>query len=184
ATVAGLLPFASLSIGQNLELRGTLAKPVTDSIETGAVGTIAYDPISPGALPFEDELDIDPYAAFGGGEIFADELEEAPARPPALSDSGLGARGNPRAGPVSDRQSQRMNPRIQAIQGSSLRRDDNPYAPVGFRIGTFNLFPTVEQGLTATSNATNSPDGEEALLSETRLQLRGNSDWSRHRLDF
>ena len=184
AVVAGLLPFASPSVGQNLELRGTLDRSATDSIETGAVGTIPYDPISPGALPFEDELDIEPDAGFGGGEISADELEETPARPPALSGSAPGARGNPRMGPVSDEQPQRMNQRIQAVQGSSLRRGDNPYAPVGFRIGTFSLFPTVEQGLTATSNATNSPDGEEALLSETRLQLRGNSDWSRHRLDF
>jgi len=51
------------------------------------------------------------------------------------------------------------------------RNDPNPYAPIGLRLGTFNAIPTLEQGLTYTTNADNAADAEEALLSETTLRL-------------
>ncbi len=60
------------------------------------------------------------------------------------------------------------------------RNDPNPYAPIGLRLGTFNAIPTLEQGLTYTTNADNAADAEEALLSETTLRLDATSDWSRH----
>lgn len=191
-TIAGLLPYTPQAASQSLELRGTFTAPVTgdgragrlSATETNTGGSIPYDPTSPGALPFDDDPGADPNDPFDGSEISADGLAEELSSPPALSDPLPGARSNLRTGPVADEEPRRMNQRVQPVQGSYLRRDDNPYAPVGFRIGTFNLFPTLEQGLSATSNASNSPGGEEALLSETRLQLRGNSDWSRHRLDF
>ncbi|WP_312798301.1 outer membrane beta-barrel protein, partial [Tianweitania sp.] len=57
---------------------------------------------------------------------------------------------------------------------------ETPYAPVGLRAGKFLLFPTLEQGITATNNADSSSDGKSAVLSETTLRVSATSDWSRH----
>ncbi len=58
--------------------------------------------------------------------------------------------------------------------------EENPYEAIGIRAGTFILRPSVETGLTQTTNADSSVDGGEALLSETTLRLNAQSDWSRH----
>jgi len=70
--------------------------------------------------------------------------------------------------------------REQAIEGLRRPHDDHPFAPVGIRVGSFILRPSLEQGLTATSNASISHDGSSAVLSETTLRLNAVSDWSRH----
>ncbi|MCT7377515.1 outer membrane beta-barrel protein [Chelativorans salis] len=76
----------------------------------------------------------------------------------------------------------RTNERVEPIEGRARRTpEDDPYAPLGLRIGTFTVVPTLEQGLTWTTNADSSPGGEEALLSETTLRLNAVSGWSRHR---
>lgn len=72
------------------------------------------------------------------------------------------------------------NARETAIDGLSRRPEDNPYAPLGIRAGTFVVTPTLEQGATWTSNARSEPNGRSALLSETTLRLDAISDWSRH----
>lgn len=182
--VAGFLPSVKLAHGQELELRGTIASPLTghgdmsliDPMDTGAIEDDAYEPIS----------SPDPLTEQDPGSLLGREIVVTPretATPPGLSNNRPGERTNLRAGSTNP-QSQRMNERIAALQGAGLRRDENPYAPVGIRTGTFTLFPTMESGITATTNGTSSPGGSSAVLSETRLELRGNSDWSRHRLDF
>ncbi len=71
--------------------------------------------------------------------------------------------------------------RIGSIGGISRpAEEDDPYAPLGIRAGSFLLFPTLEQGIGWTSNASESPDGGDAAFSETALRLRAVSDWSRH----
>jgi hypothetical protein len=72
------------------------------------------------------------------------------------------------------------NGRAEAIEGSDAEPEDNPYAPLGLRIGTFNVTTTLEQGVTWTSNANYSATPEPAILSETALRLNAVSDWSRH----
>lgn len=67
--------------------------------------------------------------------------------------------------------------RVEAIEDLDADPDLNPYAPVGIRVGTFIVSPTLESGLTWTSNADSSPDGEPALLSETTLRLNAVSDF-------
>jgi len=62
--------------------------------------------------------------------------------------------------------------------------DETPFRPVGMRVGNFVLRPTLEQGLTGTTNADYSVDGSKALLSETTLRLNAASDWSRNSLVF
>ncbi|WP_173933210.1 outer membrane beta-barrel protein [Chelativorans sp. Marseille-P2723] len=74
----------------------------------------------------------------------------------------------------------RLNQPATPIEGLPRRWEEAPYAPSGLRIGTFVLIPQLEQGLTWTSNASDTPGGDEALMSETSLRLGAASDWSRH----
>ncbi|WP_246730136.1 outer membrane beta-barrel protein [Nitratireductor mangrovi] len=76
------------------------------------------------------------------------------------------------------------NPRTDAIEGRDFELEEEPYAPLGLRLGTFDVNATLEQGLRWTTNVDSSPTGEEALLSETQLRLQGSSDWSRHAARF
>jgi len=183
--VAGVLPAACFSHAGELELRGSIASPLTghgdmdliDHIDTGAIDDGTYEPVS----------SSDPFSSQDSGALLSSGSTTPPrvptATPPALSSSLPGERANLRVGSVAE-PPQRMNQRITPLQGATLRRDENPFAPIGIRAGSFTLFPTIETGLTATTNGTNSPGGDSAVLSETRLELRGNSDWSRHRFDF
>ncbi|OQM77086.1 outer membrane beta-barrel protein [Manganibacter manganicus] len=70
--------------------------------------------------------------------------------------------------------------RVEAIEGHDAKPEDDPFAPVGIRLGSFVLRPAIEQGITATSNADSAPDGQSATLSETTLRLNAASDWTRH----
>jgi hypothetical protein len=74
--------------------------------------------------------------------------------------------------------------RVEAIEGLDREPEQNPYSPLGLRLGTFIVTPSAETGITATSNADSSPDGSSAVLSETILRLNGVSDWSRHSAAF
>jgi len=68
----------------------------------------------------------------------------------------------------------------EPIQGIDRDPEENPYAPLGMRLGSFNVITTLEQGLTATDNANYSPTPKSAILSESTLRLNATSDWSRH----
>ncbi|MEX0344213.1 MAG: outer membrane beta-barrel protein [Rhizobiaceae bacterium] len=70
--------------------------------------------------------------------------------------------------------------RTGAIEGFDREPEEDPYAPLGIRVGTFTLFPELEQGIAWSSNADSTSGGGEAILSETTLRLRAESDWSRH----
>ncbi|HVW56082.1 MAG TPA: outer membrane beta-barrel protein [Rhizobiaceae bacterium] len=73
------------------------------------------------------------------------------------------------------------NQREKPIENSKKAQyDDDPYAPLGLRLGTFNVNTSIQSGLTATTNADSSTDGKSAILSETTLRLNAVSDWSRH----
>lgn len=68
--------------------------------------------------------------------------------------------------------------RTGAIETPRPKPEDDPFAPVGIPFGTFVLRPSIEQGLTATTNASAGPDGKSAILSETTLRLNAASDWA------
>jgi hypothetical protein len=74
--------------------------------------------------------------------------------------------------------------RVQAIEGLRKKPEDNPYAPVGIAVGTFAVSPSLESGLTWTSNANSSTTGEPALLSETTLRLNAISEWGGDKTTF
>lgn len=72
------------------------------------------------------------------------------------------------------------NQRATPIGGANRSLEENPYAPLGLRLGTFLVTSSLEQGLGWTSNADSSPEGSSAVFSETTLRLNAVSDWSRH----
>lgn len=70
--------------------------------------------------------------------------------------------------------------RIGSIETTRRLPIGSPYAPIGLRMGTFELFPSIEQGIGWTSNADGGTDGESAFYSETTGRFDLRSDWSRH----
>ena len=181
ACAAGALICAMPANSQE-RLRGTLGA-VDDTMiaqaEDAGIPSPDYVPTSPGALPDDDVIIIrsdDAQPADTGLEAAEEPERPRPEQPP-LDDTRTRA---VRIGPV-EQEDQRQNTRATAVEGGALRREDDPYAPLGLRVGAFVLRPSLEQGLTWTSNANDSPEGGEAVLSETSLRLRAASDWSRHR---
>src|SRR5690606_35437971 len=89
--------------------------------------------------------------------------------------------GTVRAPTIDSLENQPLDPgaeRVQAIEGLDREVEDNPYEAPGIRFGSFILKPTIEQGVTATSNADSSADGQGRVLSETVLRLNAASDWA------
>ncbi len=70
------------------------------------------------------------------------------------------------------------------IEGLDKTAETDPYAPPGIAAGAFTLRPTLEQGLRWTNNSDNSATGGKALISETNLKLRAESNWLRHKLNL
>ncbi|MGB8819421.1 MAG: outer membrane beta-barrel protein [Rhizobiaceae bacterium] len=77
-----------------------------------------------------------------------------------------------------------QNSRTGAIEGRAQTDEDDPYAAPGITAGAFILRPTLEQGLRWTSNAGQSATGSEAVVSETNIRLRAQSNWLRHSLNL
>ncbi len=80
----------------------------------------------------------------------------------------------------ANRRAKAENVRTGAIETGSIEDEENPYSPLGLRVGTFDVHATLDQGLTWSSNPNFSPDGGEGVLSETQLRLNAVSDWARH----
>ncbi|AZN96194.1 hypothetical protein EJ066_02170 [Mesorhizobium sp. M9A.F.Ca.ET.002.03.1.2] len=87
---------------------------------------------------------------------------------------------NRRAVTIDSADRQKLDPgaeRAEAIEGRDKRAEDDPFAATGIKLGSFVIRPTLEQGLTASSNADSSSEGKPALLSETTLRFNAISDW-------
>ncbi|RUV71291.1 MAG: hypothetical protein EOR30_28945 [Mesorhizobium sp.] len=87
---------------------------------------------------------------------------------------------NRRAVTIDSADRQQLDPgaeRAEAIEGRDKRAEDDPFAATGIKLGSFVIRPTIEQGLTASSNADSSSEGKPALLSETTLRFNAISDW-------
>ncbi|MER8475444.1 outer membrane beta-barrel protein [Mesorhizobium sp. M1163] len=67
--------------------------------------------------------------------------------------------------------------RTEAIEGHDKKNEDDPFAATGITLGSFVIRPTLEQGLTYSTNADSSSLGKPALLSETTLRFNAVSDW-------
>lgn len=158
-----------------------------------------YTPVSEGALPddgsadptqrttFADDVLAPARPAAAGRERRADpDTQRATGSQPVARVDDQLTTGTARTGTVDGFEDDRItraeaeNPRDGAIDGRPVTPEENPYAPLGIRAGTFVFTPTLEQGIGWTSNAQSSPGGSQASFSETRLRLNAVSDWSRH----
>ncbi len=90
---------------------------------------------------------------------------------------------NRRALTIDSADRQELDPgaeRTDAIEGLKKDPEDDPFAAPGIKVGSFLLRPTLEQGVTATSNADSSSGGKSAVLSETALRFSATSDWAQN----
>lgn len=170
----------------------------TDPMPTGTVQPQApLIPVAPVAPPLEDGIDDLP-------EVEEDEVPLPP--PPVANDDAAdeeSANAERRAqaieaeaaaadevpagtvpaspvGSIADEPLDAGAQREPAIESLNRPVEENPYEALGVRWGSFVLRPTLESGVTATSNADFSVDGSSAVLSETTLRLNAASDWSSH----
>ena len=182
ATAAGLVLADASQAQEAGGLRGGLA--VDDSGQAQLAGEnetpagLAYVPVSPGALP-EEPVTV-------SQDVF--ERDEAEAQTAPVAAAGFEetddiATATVREPTIDSAEDQPLDPgaeRVPAIEGLNRPVEENPYDAVGIRWGAFILKPTLETGVTATSNADSSADGSEAVLSETTLRLNAASDWTSH----
>ncbi|TPM36892.1 hypothetical protein FJ967_17830 [Mesorhizobium sp. B2-3-4] len=87
---------------------------------------------------------------------------------------------NRRALTIDSVDKQKLDPgaeRTAAIEGQNKKAEDDPFAATGVKWGSFVIRPTIEQGLTATTNGDSSSAGTSAVLSETALRFTAASDW-------
>lgn len=203
ACAAGLMTAALPAASQEMDLRGAVRETDVNARllgadefseeDAGSTGIPAepYQPASPGADVFLDSGDpfglTDDHTgpsrrAAGTGERERQDESPAPtAAAPALDEVST---GTVRAVSVDAAEREalplRLNQRATALEDRARRPEEDPYAPLGLRVGTFVVVTELEQGLISTTNADNSPGGESAVLSETTLRFRAASDWSRH----
>jgi hypothetical protein len=64
--------------------------------------------------------------------------------------------------------------------GSTRRPEVDPFLPVGFRAGSWNVFATLDQSVGYSNNTTRAPDGPAGTVSQTSVNVRAVSNWSRH----
>ena len=87
---------------------------------------------------------------------------------------------NRRALTIDSTDRQKLDPgaeRTAAIESRNKKAEDDPFAATGVKWGSFVIRPSIEQGLTATTNGDSSSAGTSALLSETALRFSAVSDW-------
>ncbi|TKT77540.1 outer membrane beta-barrel protein [Aquamicrobium sp. LC103] len=107
----------------------------------------------------------------------------AARRVPSDEDVTTATVPEPRVDSLDENRNRRAPPendRVSAIEALPRTREENPYAPLGLRLGSFIVTTRADQGLGWTSNANSSPNGDSAVFSETGLRLNAVSDWSRH----
>ena len=144
-----------LTSAQDATLGADSASPIVDTMQTG--GFPREDVITTGSVaPLEGEVP-DPAT-----RIISDGASERETNGRAIKD----------------------NSRVGSIEGNGKNQDKETYDAPGIAAGEFTLRPTLKQGLTWTSNADSSANGKSAVLSETELKLRAESNWSRHRLNL
>lgn len=78
----------------------------------------------------------------------------------------------------------RQNLAITPLRGAIPIAEDDPFAPVGIRAGSFVLYSTLNQSLGASTNLSESADGVGGLFSETDIAARLLSDWSEHQFEL
>lgn len=80
----------------------------------------------------------------------------------------------------ANRRTRSENARLDAIETGTADPEENPYAPLGLRLGTFDAYVTLDQGLRWSSNVAATRGGQEGTVSQSELRLNAISDWAQH----
>jgi hypothetical protein len=132
--------------------------------------------------PAERSVSTAQAASPAGDDATGPGTSRAAATPPTDDEAtDASAEANRRIRTLDSEDRQPLDPgadRTGAIEGAAPKADDDPFAPVGIQAGTFVLRPSIEQGITASSNADSAPGGRSGVLSETTLRLNATSDWA------
>ena len=78
----------------------------------------------------------------------------------------------------------RSNRPAEALGRIIRRREDDPFAALGIRAGSFILYPELLQTIGVSNNLQRSTGGDSGAFSETTLSARLVSDWARHQAEF
>jgi hypothetical protein len=202
AAAAGTVSAGSARAQETAGLRGALT---ATEAETGLLAgqetaqgaqAPAYVPVSPGALPDEPASDLlasnPPPSSLSRTLAANNTLPDGETAAGAAAVTLPGEAAETDATPtgtvpqptVDSLENQPLDPgaeRAQPIEGLDRPVEENPYEAVGVRWGSFILKPSLESGVTATTNADSSVDGSDAVLSETTLGLNAASDWASNR---
>ncbi len=82
-----------------------------------------------------------------------------------------------------DNENIRSNVAVGPVQsGIESNTEEDPFAPTGFRMGTFNANASLEQAIGYSSNLRGATNGNGGAFSQTDAALSLTSDWSRHEL--
>lgn len=182
-----------------------LARPSRNAQATGEspeteANVQVYEPVSQGAVPDDAEADsaspfadepVQPGISTNGrarieeAGTTAEERRQTDAERLAAEDEALDdlTTGTERVDTIDSDEDEDLDPgaeRAEAIDGLDPEPEDDPYAAPGFHAGTFILKPSLEQGVTYSTNVVSSAGGGAGVLSETTLRLNAVSDWSRH----
>jgi len=102
-------------------------------------------------------------------------VEEAAAAPEPTGKAPTAL--EPAAADDSNERTLSDNVRAEPLDDRTITADTDPFAAPGIGVGSFLLRPTLEQGLSWTSNAAGTGP---ALYSETTARARLDSQWARH----
>lgn len=195
-----LVAICAHAIAQDVELRGELG--ATDRAPAGVL-LPSYRPVSAGAVPEEpaDDASLFPFETDGDQAAEPDlprraattrqEREDARAARtgPAVAAAPTEPIEEPLAGRAQsiealdeevNRRVEAENTSLDAIETGTIEPEENPYAPLGLRLGTFDATVTLDQGILWSSNINSTTQGGEAFVSQSELRLRAVSDWSSH----
>ncbi len=79
----------------------------------------------------------------------------------------------------------RANVRQSAVEAGNGRPErGEPFLPEGFRAGTWRVFTRIEQAAGYATNADFAPGGSAGAFSQTDVNIRAVSDWSRHQAEI
>ncbi|WP_310015157.1 outer membrane beta-barrel protein [Brucella pseudogrignonensis] len=172
----------SAAFSQEVRLRGTLdddTLPVTSTDQTTNRDADAFDPNAPVTDEFADDSYTPPSEPQPAETVqVAPVNDEEPRRFLTTDNMPVGAVTIEEQD--STGRARRENLPAIAEQGRRITQEADPFAPLGIRTGNFVLRPSLEQGIRATTNGDNSSTGSSAVLSETTLRLKAESDWARH----
>lgn len=201
----GLVAFCAHAAAQDFTSRGDAGADLRRQSDQPLPGVSLppYRPVSAGAVPEAavDGASLFPFEADGDEAAAPAMPRRAATTPRQRAEARAERTGSAAAASLSieveeaiagraprvdaldedvNRRAQAENRRLDPIETGTIAPEENPYAPLGLRLGTFDATVTLDQGILWSSNVNSTSQGGEAFVSQSELRLRAVSDWSSH----